>query len=396
MQYSKLFHALEKKSAFTTHKIRSASLFTAVKSVLDGAFLTVTNIGRNLKGDAKVKNKIKRVDRLLSNPELFADKELIYKSINNHIFKYINNVILLVDWSPFKHKRDFGVLKATVALNGCSIPVYQEVHKYNNLICIKRQKRFLKNLQSVLPASCKVTVVTDMGFLSDWFKFVLEMGWDFVGRIRSDCKYSIENKAWDKLGNYKASMKPEKFENCQLFKSKPMTANLIIYKKYNKKTKRKFSSAPIIKQYEKSNYLPWFLVTSLKSSAKKICMIYQNRMKIEATFRDVKSVRFGMGLNQSLQQTKSIIRRENLLLISHIAYCLLIIIGWSAEKNKLHYDFQANSIKYKRIISMVFLGKQMIKQCIEKINIRDILRSAKLMAREINTLAHQLTFCGDH
>lgn len=50
------------------HLYRQKALIEATSAVINGASLTLTSIGRHLTGTASVKNKIKRVDRLLGNP----------------------------------------------------------------------------------------------------------------------------------------------------------------------------------------------------------------------------------------------------------------------------------------------------------------------------------------
>ncbi|STH69863.1 transposase [Escherichia coli] len=52
------------------HLYRQKSLIDATNAVINGASLTLTSIGRHLTGTASVKNKIKRVDRLLGNRHL--------------------------------------------------------------------------------------------------------------------------------------------------------------------------------------------------------------------------------------------------------------------------------------------------------------------------------------
>ncbi|OSK32324.1 hypothetical protein EAMG_05099 [Escherichia coli M056] len=52
------------------HKYRQSALFDATAALINGASLTLTSIGRFLPGRAQVKNKIKRIDRLLGNESL--------------------------------------------------------------------------------------------------------------------------------------------------------------------------------------------------------------------------------------------------------------------------------------------------------------------------------------
>lgn len=49
------------------------------------------------------------------------------------------------------------------------------------------------------------------------------------------------------------------------------------------------------------------------------------------------------------------------LLVGFLAAFLLWMIGLCLEKKGLHRDFQANSIKHKRILSLVFLAIEAIR-----------------------------------
>jgi len=63
------------------HKYRQKALLGATTALINGVSLTLTSIGRYLPGSAHVKNKIKRVDRLLGNASLHRDIPLIFKGI---------------------------------------------------------------------------------------------------------------------------------------------------------------------------------------------------------------------------------------------------------------------------------------------------------------------------
>ncbi|HFI1951535.1 TPA: IS4/IS5 family transposase, partial [Yersinia enterocolitica] len=63
------------------HKYRQSTLMDATVALINGASLTLTSIGRFLPGQAQVKNKIKRVDRLLGNESLHRDIPLIFNNI---------------------------------------------------------------------------------------------------------------------------------------------------------------------------------------------------------------------------------------------------------------------------------------------------------------------------
>ena len=88
-------------------------------------------------------------------------------------------------------------------------------------------------------------------------------------------------------------------------------------------------------------------------------------MEIEQNFRDYKSERFGFSLRYS--RTQNIPRLAILLLIATIATIMLWLIGFAGELRNLQKDFQANTIKNRRVLSLLTLGKQIILHCLSKI-----------------------------
>ena len=96
------------------------------------------------------------------------------------------------------------------------------------------------------------------------------------------------------------------------------------------------------------------------STAKKVVKIYSCRMQIEEGFRDLKSSKYGFGFEKS--KTKKPNRIEILLMIAMVASAMAYITGWIAEERKLHYKFQANTIKTRRVLSLFYLGCRVIKK----------------------------------
>src|SRR5687767_3075375 len=83
-------------------------------------------------------------------------------------------------------------------------------------------------------------------------------------------------------------------------------------------------------------------------------------MTIEEAFRDLKSPRYGFGLSES--KTRKAARCNILLLIGRLAGLVAWLTGNAGEQLKLHYQFQSNSIKHRRVISLFYLGCQLIKK----------------------------------
>ena len=81
------------------HAYRRKSLLYAVESSLNNQRLTLTSLGRSGSGTLTVKNKIKKIDRLLGNMSLHKEINLIYKEIAKKFIGDELHPIILVDWS---------------------------------------------------------------------------------------------------------------------------------------------------------------------------------------------------------------------------------------------------------------------------------------------------------
>jgi hypothetical protein len=111
---------------------------------------------------------------------------------------------------------------------------------------------------------------------------------------------------------------------------------------------------------------PWFLVTSLKEVNENpdiVSIKYQRRMTIEENFRDTKSTQFGFSFDKNI--TKKTERYVVWLMLAALASLIAWLCGATAERLKLHYDFQANSYKHRRVLSFFYLGCQIIRKKLE-------------------------------
>ena len=102
---------------------------------------------------------------------------------------------------------------------------------------------------------------------------------------------------------------------------------------------------------------PWLLATSLPATsklAKRVVALYSARMQIEESFRDVKSVRFGIGFELNLTRSKK--RLQVLLLIAMFATFILWLLGMAARRRQQHLQYQANTVKDRHVLSVVYLG----------------------------------------
>ena len=71
--------------------------------------------------------------------------------------------------------------------------------------------------------------------------------------------------------------------------------------------------------------------------------LYSGRFTLEERFRDVKDLRFGMGLSSfRIAETD---RRDRLLLLSALACALLTLLGAAGESLGMERDLKANTSK---------------------------------------------------
>ncbi len=320
-------------------------------------------MGRSIEGIAKEKHRIKRADRLCSNTRLFNELVPIYASICSYWLSSNSRPIILIDWSDLDgSKRNF-LIRAAQVLDGRSITLYEEVHTVKTKEKPVTHKAFLTKLKTLLPDNCKPIIVSDAGFKVPWFKMVLALGWDYVGRSRKPNYYQVKGADWQSIDTlYKtASSKPKSFTGL-LTKTNKFPTNFVLYKKrykgreqLNKQGKKARREISI--RHAKGAKDPWLLVTSLVSSSKlanKVVNIYRYRMQIEESFRDMKSEHYGLGFN--LSKSKNRQRISRLILLTTLASIALLIIGNAVIASGLSRRYQANTIKSRRVLSYQFVA----------------------------------------
>lgn len=209
--------------SYKMHKTRRNALVACVRSVLEGNATTVTSIGRGIRSGAFEKHRIKRADRLLSNPNLQREVPFIY-SVLCHLFCSSKHPVISVDWSDLDDLKANFLLRAAITVKGRPITLYQEVHSYKTKEKPAIHKAFLEVLHSMLPTNCRPIIVTDAGYKSPWFREVMALGWDIVGRVRKPHFYSLDKgQNWQCISQLyqQASGRPKRFDNVHIARHKP-------------------------------------------------------------------------------------------------------------------------------------------------------------------------------
>lgn len=364
-----LLHKILSKSCSRIHSKRLASLVSATQGLLNCSKLTLVNIGRHLQGSQLVKHKIKQIDRLLGNEHLYSERETIYHCLTSLLISSHSKPLILVDWSGVTHCGAYHMIRAGIPQDGRLLTLYEEVYPEKEKDSRKANQTFLQNLAKVLPIGCRPIIVTDAGFRNPWFREVLRLGWDFVGRVRNKtqvCEKGQNRWAICKELYKKATLKAQYIGEFFLARTNPLLCRMYAIKQKPKYRKKKNLKGHMVRcssslKHAKRCKEPWLLATSLTSySPKKIINIYKLRMQIEQGFRDIKNQRQGLCLRETRSTTAK--RLSILLLIAALATFIICIYGHASQLLKLQYSYQTNSIKHRKVLSWFSLGMIMIKE----------------------------------
>lgn len=170
------------------HQYRQNALIDATVALINGASLTLTSIGRFLPGCAQVKNKIKRVDRLMGNESLHRDIPLIFSSITSMLTRQLSLCVIAVDWSGYP-SLEHHVLRASLLCDGRSIPLLSKVvpfEKQNNPLI---QNDFLDSLAESLPPMPESLLSRMLDFRAHGFIILLR--WAGILLVGSEITFSF-------------------------------------------------------------------------------------------------------------------------------------------------------------------------------------------------------------
>jgi hypothetical protein len=354
--------------AVIAHRARCQALLKVVSAALVGGDLSLTHLGRRLGGTAHEKHQIKAVDRLLGNRHLHRERDRVYAAIAQQVLGGIARPLIVVDWSDFEPGQRFAMLKAAVPLKGRAITVYERVFAFKRYNSPGAHREFLQSLHSVLPPDCRPILLTDAGFRGPWFRQVQSYGWDWVGRIRRgincfnedtgrccsiETLYAQATPTTQHLGERKLGRR--RGYRCRLYLVRAHQLRL------GRPRKPRRAIEPNGTMYRRLHRQPWLLATSLPhepGAERRIKRMYEQRMQIEETFRDLKSHRSGLGLRYC--RSSNIERMQVLLLIGALAMLALWLVGLCAKELGWTRRFQANTERRRAVLSIVFLGRRLL------------------------------------
>jgi hypothetical protein len=385
-----LFNALVEGCPFI-HENRLNAVIDVSMALRDSQNLSLSQIGRSLKGPSDIKHKIKKVDRLEGNEKLHNELSDLYIALSHYVFTYLSQdtkLPIVIDVCFMKDDRAIQMLSAEVTSKGRTLPVYRKLFKEGEL---KNQTEdFLKELSLCIPKGRKVIIIMDAGFHCEWFKFIESLDWSWICRIRQGKSLQFSNSdMWlsikdfipiikEKTTNYEKVLLTKEHEyGCRLVTTKRLSKGRVV-KDSRGKTKGKSASG----SYKNAGKEPWILATNLSGDDYKsteIVNLYSKRMQIEESFRDLKSHQFG--LCGRYIRTKCIHRWGVKMLLAAIVQITYWVIGVIGHSQGMQRIFQANTVKDKKVFSYFTLGKLII----EHDRVKELIFDESIFADVIQT-----------
>lgn len=313
------------------HAKRVLSLANGTLGVLTSASLAVHAIGQGLAHAQGTLSKhgVKQVDRMLSNQGI--DVWEYFARWVPYVIGSRTEVVVALDWTSFARDAQDTIVVSMLTRHGRATPLLWQTVKSSTLKGRQTQyeDRLLHRLYEVLPEGVKVTVVADRGFAdSKLFEYLSEeLGFGYVIRLRGQY--------------YITSAKGERRKASQWVGAGGRARTL---RKATVTDSQGYRAGTVVCVQDKGMKEPWCLVASERTvAARTLIRYYAKRWGIETSFRDIKDLRFGMGLS-AIHVSKPE-RRDRLLLLSALAIALLSLLGAAGES--LGYDrwLKANTVK---------------------------------------------------
>ena len=266
------------------HAKRVLSLANATLGVLTSASLAIHAVGRGLAQamGTLTKHGVKQVDRLLSNRGLNVRAFFAYWT--PFIVGARTEVVVALDWTSFAADGQDTIVLSMVTGHGRATPLLWKTVGSSTLKGNQRRYEYelLCRLREVLPAGVKVTVVADRGFADCklFYALTTELAFEYVIRLRGDIYVTNARgerraaAAWVGAGG-----RARRLVGARVTDAYELPVGVVVC------------------VHDPKMDEPWCLVASEATIPTRVLIrYYGKRWGIEAGFRDIKDMRFGMGL----------------------------------------------------------------------------------------------------
>ena len=267
------------------HAKRVLSLANATLGVLVSASLAIHAVGRGLAQamGTLTKHGVKQVDRLLSNRGV--DVWTFFEYWTPYIVGVRTEVVVALDWTSFAADEQDTIVLSMVTGHGRATPLLWKTVASSTLKGNQRRYEYelLDRLREVMPSGVKVTVLADRGFADCklFYALATELGFEYVIRLRGDVYVTNARgerrvaAAWVGAGGRARRLVGARVTDAH-----------------------EFEVGVVVCVHDRKMEEPWCLVASdVTVPTRVLIRYYGKRWGIEAGFRDIKDMRFGMGLS---------------------------------------------------------------------------------------------------
>lgn len=328
------------------HALRRQTLLLAVESLLAGRRLVLIDLARSWVGAERIRAPLKRLDRLLGNRQLHAERERLYGGMVRWLVRS-DEPVIVVDWCRLKADGCWHLLRAAVPVGGRTLTLLEVVFPERELASPKAERHFLERLKTLLPEHARPILITDAGFRAPWCRTVDRMGWYWITRLRhrthvKPVQVQDEADQWVPCRALYALARSSRTRDLGVFdvvRNTPMQARLVLHAKPAQG--RRHTTLKGVRRWGKQSRQnarregePWLLIASpaMALAAVQVVSLYRRRMQIELGFRDLKSHRYGQAFEDSL--TRKGERIEVLLLLHALALFVAWLAGMAAEARR--------------------------------------------------------------
>jgi hypothetical protein len=322
------------------HAARVGSLANGVTGVLEAGQLGIHAIGRGLAAVQGLTDKhaTKQVDRLIGNEKLdpvaLSEAWTRLTLAEQEGFVFVN-----LDWTEFDAD-DQSMLVASLQGSGRAVPLLWTTARKSRLKGRRNgiEDALVERLAACRPAGLRVVLVADRGFCDQALFTTLaeEHDLDFIIRIRKEVHVTDAKGTTRPAGDWVSPTgRMRTLKGARVTTDKTLVGAVVAVK-------------------DKGMKEPWLLAVSTQeltgSEAKRR---YGSRFTCEESFRDIKDLRYGLGM--SWTRVTQPLRRDRMMLMATLAHALLMELGAAGEDAGLDRLLKTNTSK-KRTLSLFRQG----------------------------------------
>jgi hypothetical protein len=309
------------------HGKQIQSLTNAVQGVTQSCSLALSMISAALASAQGLNQKhaLKQIDRLFSNTKISLD--VFFLCWVTYLVRAHMQIAVSLDWTEFAKDAHSTLTLNLITKHGRATPLIWKTYEYDTIKGHRGEyeEELLKKLHAFIPATCqRVIILADRGFGAiDFYKFISSLGFHFVIRFKGDVNMTVKGvtkkaREWLLL-------------NAHLYSDVGITLN-------------KYIVPSVVCVHDIKMKEAWYLASSLTSlGSRKLISLYGRRFTCEENYRDIKDLRFGMGLSSiSIQKAE---RRDRFLLVSALSITLLTLLGAAGEAIGFDRMLKSNTVK---------------------------------------------------